>query len=531
MSIANGLRCGLLTVSLCIPIPEACGTDFFLTIGGGYRPESNQASLEANVLFFQSVLRERHRGSRNEAVFFADGNRNTPDLQILARDRNSAEQRNASIESTTPVTDLLNALYTFGNRSEVEYRNHRVPNISGANNPSSIQSSLQSMIGRMTTGDRLLVYVTAHGAEAKGRNPYNTSISCWDNQKISAREFESWLDEVPADVPVILVMAQCYCGGFAHTIFENADRQDGLARGIRVGFFAQQHNLAAAGCRPDIENDEEYSSFFWGAMVGRSRTGRPLVEVDCDQDGKISFAEAHTHAMLASDTIDIPLRASEALLRTHSRIAGYDHRRDAEEDVPEQASTETASAETSASVEISSMSGTLRDISSRASPPVRKALTGLATQLGIALDEEVPTVFVKFEEERDRNRQLRRSSWRGRRGRGSGRRELRSEIAAEWPELGDRDSWRQSELLNAANQMPLWEKMQQLPSYLEYVDYRKQREEVERQAEQGELREVKFQRLVNTLECVLLAENLPKIASPEIVEHYQKMLKVEDSQL
>jgi hypothetical protein len=131
-----------------------------------------------------------------------------------------------------------------------------------------------------------LIYVTSHGNSAKGRNPYDTSISCWDNQSIKASAFASWLNDVPSDIPVIMVMAQCYCGGFAHTIFNRANRDSGLADGIRVGFFAQQHDLAAAGCRPDIENDEEYSSFFWGAFLGRSRSGNALESVDADSDGR-----------------------------------------------------------------------------------------------------------------------------------------------------------------------------------------------------------------------------------------------------
>src|SRR6185312_11898504 len=39
--------------------------DYFLTIGGGYNPSGNQASLEENVVFFQQVLNDKHRGSRH----------------------------------------------------------------------------------------------------------------------------------------------------------------------------------------------------------------------------------------------------------------------------------------------------------------------------------------------------------------------------------------------------------------------------------------------------------------------------------
>ncbi len=38
----------------------ALAIDRILTIGGGYAPEGNQASLEANVLFFQKVLATSH---------------------------------------------------------------------------------------------------------------------------------------------------------------------------------------------------------------------------------------------------------------------------------------------------------------------------------------------------------------------------------------------------------------------------------------------------------------------------------------
>ena len=87
-------------------------------------------------------------------------------------------------------------------------------------------------------------------------DPYNTTIDCWNDKEITVREFSRWLAEFPADVPVVMVMAQCYCGGFGHAVFEDfkvPDDEKTLANQVRVGFFAQQHDLTAAGCRPDIE--------------------------------------------------------------------------------------------------------------------------------------------------------------------------------------------------------------------------------------------------------------------------------------
>jgi len=39
-------------------------TDYFPTLGDGDHWTGNQASLEANVVFFQQVLTEQHRGPR-----------------------------------------------------------------------------------------------------------------------------------------------------------------------------------------------------------------------------------------------------------------------------------------------------------------------------------------------------------------------------------------------------------------------------------------------------------------------------------
>lgn len=49
------------------------GEDFFLTIGGGYSPSGNQASIENNVLFFQRALRDNGLQDKPSNWFFADG--------------------------------------------------------------------------------------------------------------------------------------------------------------------------------------------------------------------------------------------------------------------------------------------------------------------------------------------------------------------------------------------------------------------------------------------------------------------------
>ncbi len=487
-------------------------TDYFVTLGGGYNPGGNQASLEANVLFFQDVLREKHRGSRIDSVFFADGYDEQADLQIVS----------PSKVPPGPLSDLLKRLH-FRGGPEVSYRNHEVHGIAGPLAPEPIANNLRRNASQMKAGDRLIIYATAHGEQAKGENKFNTFISCWDNQRFSAKQFTEWLDEVPQEVPVLLVMAQCYCGGFAHTMFKDADVSQGLSERIRCGFFAQQHDLPAAGCRPDIENDEEYSSFFWGAFAGRSRNGKSLINVDCNGDGLISFAEAHAQAVVVSETIDIPLRTSEVLLRQFSRIASYEHR-----GLPETKASEVDT------VNLSGMTGDIQTLIRSASADMIFTVTELCRQLSIDPGNDVTRVFEEYSLQQDEFQEARRSASRGRRNRGAGRRdtrEFRNSLAENWPELADRSRWRNSDLLATERQADLMEQVKELPGYGQVVEYFEQREGISKRAEAAELRDVKFQRLINTLEIIVLEQNLPRVATPEVVSRYKQIVAVEQSTL
>src|SRR5262249_44599783 len=108
--------------------------------------------------------------------------------------------------------------------------------------------------------------------------------------------------------------------------FNEGDPQKGISPANRCGFFATVHNRPAAGCTPDIdeENYQEYSSSFWAAIGGHSRTGQTVAPRDCNADGRISFAEDHGFTLLNSSTIDIPVKTSDAFLRAFSKTKADD---------------------------------------------------------------------------------------------------------------------------------------------------------------------------------------------------------------
>jgi len=490
-----------------VPIP-GFGKDYILTIGGGYDPSGNQASLEANVLFFQQTVRDRHPSPSEHLVYFADGFDTKADLQVLA----------AKPKVDSPALELLESVFDSG-QDRYEYRNHQVKDIRGALSPTTVRSGFDEIVDRLIEGDRLIIYVTAHGGSAKGSDPYNTSIMCWNKRTLSMKSFSEWLDEIPSKIPVVMIMAQCYCGGFANTLFLGGDSRKGFAPGLRVGFFAQRHDLPAAGCRPDIENDEEYSSYFWGAFMGRSRTGKPVGQIDCDGDGRVSFAEAHAHAVVASQTIDIPLKSSDAFLRQCSRIGGYDD--------PEAALTNEVNLEQTEVKDESlfQLSGTIGEILALASADQRRMVTELAKQLEIPLKSEVSEVFLLSEAQRKLHTQSRRSP--SRRGRFSRRRDLRNEIIDTWPELTESQDWSSFDELQPGRTESFLEQVRLLPSYEAFQQSQSDRIRTTEQSTKSELKDVQYRRLIHSLETILYIQNLPFVASPMEIEKYQAMIAIE----
>lgn len=517
VSLCRWLSAAVLSLVclLCLS-RSACATDYFLTIGGGYSKLGNQASLEANVVFFQQLLADKHRKSRRHDIFFADGNDPDADLQVLA---------DKPVKSDAPATDLLAALHRRRSGVSVTYRDHKVTQIAGPLDPKLIRDNLEALAKAARSGDRLLIYVTAHGSEGAKDDHFNTTIDCWNNRKITAREFTTWLEQLPVEMPIVMVMAQCYCGGFAHSIFEGLDETKGLSSRLRAGFFAQQHDLPAAGCRPDIEHDEEFSSYFWGALAGHTRNGAPIVGCDIDNNGSVSFAEAYAYAVIAGDTVDIPLRTSEVLLRTYSRLTA--------EKSGAAPNAADAKAESADSVEhgineppkLVTMTGKLEAFVTKNDLISSHIVAQLSKKLGLSLQDDVTAVMKAYDDSRGR------PQTRGRNRQGSGRRDLLKEVGGKWPELADERKWFDSPLLKSENQEQLLSDLKQLPSWKAFDERRQQMEAADKSADQRELRNVKLRRLIRAMEVVVLEKNLPSVAKPEIVERYRKLKSLEESHL
>ena len=469
--------------------------DHFLTIGGGYNPSGNQVSLEKNVLMFQQLLSERYPNGAPHDVFFADGDAPGRDLQFS----DPAYQ-------IPKVNQLLARLAREENDLGYQYRSHQVPGVQGPSARDTIDRWFQEVGSKLPAADRLFIYFTGHGGKTNDAN--NTVIHLWNQERISIQEFTKLLDRVPAEVPVVMVMVQCYSGGFANTIFNEGQISKGATGSNRCGFFATVQDRVAAGCTPDIaeENYKEYSSYFWAAIRGRTRGGEPIEIPDIDLDGRVSFAEAHAYSLITSDTIDISIKTSDALLRSVSRNSGKGAEGMLTADAPYQ------------------------QLIAVATPVDRAVLDGLSNQLVLngsdrakearQLADRVQKDIRKLAEKRRKSN----SSYDGM------RRTILAACQVRWPELSNRWDPKVFDLLHDEGEAVA----SVIEQHSKYSDFVRLHDEMVLIAEHKldlERKWVKCQRLLRTIDNITLAANLSLIAPSEGHSRYQRLIELENSVL
>lgn len=288
-------------------------TTHFFTIGGGYSPTGNQASLERNIIYFRKMLADLGLADAPQHTLFADGDNPGRDLQVK-------DPEEAAPEANRLLAALLGSTKGIDNN----YHNHHLRDIDGVSSTKNIDHWFDTIGKRLGPDQRAFIYFTGHGGKTDNKKTQNTSIMLWDRQSIRVKDFCQRLDRLDKQTPVVLLMVQCFSGGFANVIYKEGDPNKGLADANRCGFFATVHDRTAAGCTPDInEADyEDYSTHFLAALLGETRTGETVANADYDGDGVVCFAEAHAYSLIVSDSIDISIKTSDVLLRKYSTTTG-----------------------------------------------------------------------------------------------------------------------------------------------------------------------------------------------------------------
>lgn len=290
--------------SAAVPWPAQVS---WLAAGGGPAPEHNPVSVEDDLALVAETL-----GPERGVLLFAGGP-GTRSVQVL-----DPERRGDALEAR--LADFFDGR---GGR-DAHYRATRLP-LQGAASSDAVLGAVERAF---TAGSGpLLLFLAGHGAP--GDAPSATALLTWGEGELRPADLAAVLDKAPPERPVRVVVTSCYSGGFGDLVFRGADPEKGPAPGDRCGFFAAPWDMQASGCDPDPDRakHEGYALHFLNALRGRDRDGEDaLAELDLDGDGRVSLLEAHTRAVIASTSLDVPTTTSEAWLRAVAPASGPSQR-------------------------------------------------------------------------------------------------------------------------------------------------------------------------------------------------------------
>jgi hypothetical protein len=256
-----------------------------LIVAGGPSPDMNQVAIEGNARYLDRILDRR----TPRRVLFADGKRDTETV----------------------------AFQTPGGR-RVRYRATQVPRLDGPNTGAGVAGVWSSFVAPRPA-DPLLLYFTGHGIRNPRGDLDDNLYETWGGGGITVQQLARRIETLPVETPVVLVMVQCFSGAFANVIFEQGRPENEATPRDIAGFFAATADRPATGCTPEINEADyrDFTSYFFAALTGVSRTGARVTGADYDGNGWVGMDEAFAWALVEQETEDVPVSTSDAFLRKY----------------------------------------------------------------------------------------------------------------------------------------------------------------------------------------------------------------------
>lgn len=281
-----------------------------LIVGGGPDLQNNQVAIESNVRYVNKLL----PGNTPRTTLFADGN--VDHATVLFAD----DQKQPASEGEAVLSLLMNGRESTSDSSD----HYRKPNLGskldGASKTTEIEKAFGQIVADGNTPPKsLLLYFTGHGSN-NPRDMDNNDYDLWGRKEnLSVRALSRQIDRLPGDMPVTIVMVQCFSGSFANLIFEGGNPKSGLLKRDIAGFYASVKERVAAGCTSAVNEADyhDFTSYFFAALTGRDRVGRRVTGADYNRDGKVGMNEAYCYTLLHDESIDVPVCTSDIFLRKY----------------------------------------------------------------------------------------------------------------------------------------------------------------------------------------------------------------------
>ena len=279
-----------------------------LLIGGGPDKETNTAQIEEHLRFVTSLVPP----STGRILLFADGKANSRDLSYTNASCLTQGQR---------ALDILLPDANLGAKVQTRTPELGAP-LDGPSRLPSIDRAfrrLASLSGK--NGPPILLYFAGHGSTDDDKN--KTSLyDLWGDDDLDPATLASEISILPSRIPVTLVMAQCFSGGFGNVLFKKANPDSPLSERLITGFFAAESDREAAGCGTETNSPlyQDFSSYFFGALSGRDKLGHRVDGADFNGDGHVSCHEAWCYALIHDASIDTPVCTSLIFLRRFASV-------------------------------------------------------------------------------------------------------------------------------------------------------------------------------------------------------------------
>ena len=243
-----------------------------LLLNGGARKSLNYASHLEHLEGVLEVLQTAGVPPADITIFSSDGDDPRPDL------------------ATRAAGSAVGLTHGRFRRQPIRYRNTTIPgHVLRPATKEALQAYFAEDASRFPPGSTLFLYVTDHGTEGADGGPRSNEISLW-GESLSVTDLEAMLAELPPEVRVVLVMSQCFSGGFA---FLDISRGPGAET---CGYFSTTADRLAYGCYPEHRGD---------AGVGHSMRFLEGLRAG------LGFPQTHDVVLQTDQTPDVPLRTSD----------------------------------------------------------------------------------------------------------------------------------------------------------------------------------------------------------------------------